>query len=286
VATRAGTVAAVGDLARDTIVEGSAGRYRSGLAEDWRIWGPMGGYVASVALRAAAAEVDGGLEPASLTCQFLSAAAFAPVDLEATVRRASRRTALVDVRLGQEGAAVVDAQVWFAAPADVIEHDFAGSHRYGRPLDHPPIRERTDERSPYPFWNNFERRPVDWIDDWESFEGGDPEWAEWLSFTPTADFDDPVIDVCRLIVLADLPSYPAAMRAHPRSGGTWMAPSLDLSVQFHRVRALGEWLLVHGRAPVAHRGLLAFRSEVWTADGRCAASGSGQLLARALSPPT
>jgi acyl-CoA thioesterase len=57
-------------------------------------------------------------------------------------------------------------------------------------------------------------------------------------------------------------------------------------VQFHRVRALGDWLLVHGRTPVAHRGLLGFRSEVWTADGRCAASGSGQLLGRALPPPT
>ena len=91
-----------------------------------------------------------------------------------------------------------------------------------------------------------------------------------------------MLEACRLLVLADLPSYPAAMRAHPRTGGTWIAPSLDLSVQFHRLDPLDDWLLVHGTTPIAHRGLIGFRSEVWTAGGRMVASGSGQLLGRSL----
>jgi len=33
---------------------------------------------------------------------------------------------------------------------------------------------------------------------------------------------------------------------------------------------------------VAARGLIGFRSEVWTRDGRLAASGSGQLITRAV----
>ncbi len=42
----------MGDLARDTAVQGGAGSYGAVLSRDWEIWGPMGGYVAAVALRA------------------------------------------------------------------------------------------------------------------------------------------------------------------------------------------------------------------------------------------
>jgi len=56
-------------------------------------------------------------------------------------------------------------------------------------------------------------------------------------------------------------------------------------VQFHRVADLGDWLLAQGVSPIADRGLMAFRSEVWTAAGVLAASGSGQLLLRPVTPP-
>jgi acyl-CoA thioesterase len=65
-----------------------------------------------------------------------------------------------------------------------------------------------------------------------------------------------------------------------------VAPSLDLSVQLHRLDDLSDWLLIHGTAPIADRGLIGFRSEVWSADGRQVASGGGQLLSRAVPPPS
>ena len=44
----------MGDLAVDRAVEPIGdGRYRAMVSQDWEIWGPMGGYVASIALRAA-----------------------------------------------------------------------------------------------------------------------------------------------------------------------------------------------------------------------------------------
>lgn len=44
----------MGDLAEDTAPESlGEGRYRVTLSQDWEIWGPMGGYVAACALRAA-----------------------------------------------------------------------------------------------------------------------------------------------------------------------------------------------------------------------------------------
>jgi acyl-CoA thioesterase len=95
-----------------------------------------------------------------------------------------------------------------------------------------------------------------------------------------------VLEACRLVVIADLPSYPAASRAHPTSfSSQWVAPNLDLSVQFHRLSGLGEWLLSVGIAPVADRGLIGFRSEVWTSNHLLVATGSGQLLTRRVPRP-
>ena len=278
----------MGDFERDTRVAGADGRYSATMSEDWRIWGPMGGYAASIALRAAAAEVGRDFLPASLTCQFFAPARFEPVDIAVNVRHASRRTAAVSASIAQEGTAILDLQAWFAVEADIVRHDHAPPHRHGHPDDHKLLTEyELDGPSPFPFWSNFEAKPLDWIEDWEQYPGGAPEWAEWLRFVPTAAFEDPVMEACRLLLIADLPSFPAATRAHPGTDGrTWVAPNLDFAVQFHRLAHLGEWLLCSGTAPIADRGLISFRSEVWTAGGVLAASGSGQLLARNVPPPS
>src|SRR5437763_2649210 len=64
----------VGDLEEDTAVERvSNGRYRATVSSDWALWGPVGGYLASIALRAAGAHSALPL-PASLSCQYLSRA--------------------------------------------------------------------------------------------------------------------------------------------------------------------------------------------------------------------
>ena len=271
----------MGSLAHDTEVHPSDGVYRATLSEDWRIWGPMGGYAASLALRAAAAEVEPGLRPASLSCQFFRPAEFGPVELAVETRRAGRRTAALQVRMLQHGADILDCQVWFAVEDEHIVHDHAGGHAHGDPDDHADISELSDTPSPFPFWDNFESRPVDPVLDWESYPGGEPVWNQWLRFDSDPAFTDPVLEACRLLVLADLPSFPAASRAHPGgSAMTWIAPNLDLAVQFHRLDGLGEWLLCSGSAPIAQRGLAGFRSEVWTRSGALAASGSGQLLIR------
>jgi acyl-CoA thioesterase II len=163
-----------------------------------------------------------------------------------------------------------------------VTHDHVSAHRFGHPDDHRSIHEYEVDGPPFPFWLNFDGKPLDWIEDWEAWPGGDPEWAEWLRFLPTARWDDPVMEAARLVVLADLPSFPAAVRAYPGRDRTFVAPSLDLSVQLHRLTDLSDWLLVHGTAPIAERGLLGFRSEVWCSSGRQVASGAGQLLCRAV----
>ena len=48
----------MGDFEADTRLEGENGRYRASISRDWEIWGPNGGYVAAIALRAAGLDED------------------------------------------------------------------------------------------------------------------------------------------------------------------------------------------------------------------------------------
>jgi acyl-CoA thioesterase-2 len=80
----------VGDLGADTtVVQVDEGRYTADVVRDWEIWGPMGGYIASIALRAAGAEA-GERRPTSFSCQYLGVAAFEPVQISVETRKPGR----------------------------------------------------------------------------------------------------------------------------------------------------------------------------------------------------
>src|SRR5882724_9471270 len=64
-----GAMRRVSDFAIDTALEGSGGRFSARLSRDWEIWGPNGGYVAAIALRAAGAATP-LRRPASFACHF------------------------------------------------------------------------------------------------------------------------------------------------------------------------------------------------------------------------
>ena len=69
----------MGDLEVDTrLEERGEGRFRATLSTDWEIWGPNGGYVAAIALRAAG-RVAKVPRPAAFTGHFLSGAPVAAV---------------------------------------------------------------------------------------------------------------------------------------------------------------------------------------------------------------
>src|SRR5207248_975763 len=82
-----------------------------------------------------------------------------------------------------------------------------------------------------------------------------------------------------LLILADVASWPSAAQAHRANSG-FIAPNLDINVQFHRDGREEQWLLADGVSAVAEDGLIGFRSQVWSDTGRLLASGAGQLLCR------
>jgi acyl-CoA thioesterase-2 len=277
----------MGDLARDTAVEQAGeGRFTAKLSAEWEIWGPMGGYVASVALRAAGA-VSRFARPASFFCQYLSVAAFDAVDLEVRELRSARTAAAHRVEMTQHGKPILEATVWSVGDVDGLEHDVTEFPDVPVPGSLPTIEELLSEEDraagpPFPFWNNFESRPVDFRRDWPPPQPLPPVFRSWYRFVPMPTFDDPWVDACRALVLVDVQSWPAASRQHVEQPPRFIAPSLDLYVAFHDPQPSSDWLLCDGYAPIARDGLMAWNGRLWSADRRLIASGSGQMLCRRL----
>ena len=275
----------MGDLGVDTAVEGGDGTYAASLSRDWEIWGPMGGYVASTALRAAGAH-SSFPRPASLAGHFLGVAAFGPVDITTTTLRKAKKAESMRVTVKQQGNPVFEALVWAVADElDALTHEAAvPPPAAGNPFEHATVLERLAaagvEPDPiYPFWNNFEERPVDWVDDWDNRTSGPPVWTAWLRFLPEPDTSDPWIDASRLLVLVDIGSWPSVTRHHVDTAGMY-APSIDLACHFHRLRPDSAYLLTHGTSPSGADGLITSHQSVWSDDGTFLASGISQLLCR------
>ena len=219
-----------------------------------------------------------------MSCHFLSVAAFDNVDIATTTLRAGKRTASTRATISQQGKPVLEAIVWSVAGAsDGLDHDHAEMPDVPGHTDLKNIRElvNPDDEPPFPFWKNFEVKPLHFLpfEEWIKRPPSEPIWREWLRFSPTATFDDPYVDAARLLILADVASWPSAAQAHPGGNG-FIAPNLDVNVQFHRDAREDEWLLTDGFSAVAEDGLIGFRSQVWSDGGRLLASGSGQLLCR------
>jgi acyl-CoA thioesterase II len=273
--------APVGDFAIDTAVEGGDGHYVARLSRDWEIWGPNGGYVAAIALRAAGAATT-LRRPASFVCHFLSVAEFEPVELTVTTLRATKRAASLRVSMTQHGRAILEGLAW------VVEDRLTGLVHDDVQMPDVPTPERlksideliapADRAQRHRFWDNLEVRPLMWVP-WSERKPDRPVWREWYRFRPRATFDDPFTDAARAALLIDTMAWPAACRAHGPDPG-YVAPSIDVSVQFHRTAPATEWLLCDASAPVAAHGLIGGQTRVWSPDGHLLASGVGQLLCR------
>jgi acyl-CoA thioesterase-2 len=275
----------MGDFAADTAVQGSDGRYRAHLSRDWEIWGPNGGYLASIALQAAGAATP-LRRPATFSCHFLSVADFGDVDVNVTTLRSSKRAASLRIAMTQKQNPILEAIVWVVAAAAGLQHDVAQMPRVPPPEQLQSVDDlitADDRELRHPFWNNLEERPIRWVP-WAQRQPGRPEWMQWYRFRPRSTFDDPFVDAARALLLIDTMGWPAAASAHPRDSG-FIAPSIDVNVQFHRTAPQSEWLLSEQQAAVACDGLIGATARVWSDGGQLLASGGCQMLCRRLAAP-
>jgi len=279
----------VGALGADTAVvpADGPGRFRASLARDWEIWGPNGGYLASVALRAAGAATQLP-RPATFSCLFIGVGSFdTDVDIEVTSIRRAKRAEAMRVCITQDDRALLEAHVWAVDDGlPGLEHDVAVAPDVPGPDELKSFEELAPDEKPHRFWRNFVGKPVTYVPpgEWPPPPPTEPVVRQWMRFAPVARYeDDPWIDACRSVVLLDTFQWPASHRAHLHRGPddpAFIAPNMDLSIRFHRPAAASEWLLVDSVGPVAESGLMAAEARVWSEDRRLVASAAGHLLCR------
>jgi acyl-CoA thioesterase II len=276
----------MGDLSVDTAVEPLGdGRFSARISREWEIWGPMGGYVAAVALRAAGA-MSPFDRPATFYCHYLGVAEFDAVDLEVTTLRSARTAISQRVSMTQGDRAILDATVWSIGVTDGLEHDEYFAPDAPLPNELNSREELPTYRPTFAFWDNVEMKPVTYSPVWPPIGALPPVWQAWCRFRPQSTFeDDPWLDAARAVILLDIQSWPAASRFHAwKEPLGFIAPSLDVYVAFHEPAPTEPWLLGDGCAPVSLSGLLGWNGRLWTTRNRLVASGGGQALYRRVPP--
>ncbi|RIK90669.1 MAG: hypothetical protein DCC71_25450 [Proteobacteria bacterium] len=266
------------DFLADTQVEPEPdrpGRFRAALSPEWAVWGPNGGYLAAIALRAgmAASRLS---RPASFHCHFLASGAFAPVEVQVASLGGGKRAESLRIDVVQGDRMLLAATLW------MVGDDLRGfEHDFGRRPDVPaPAALRSyrdlvgDEYAEwYPIWRSMDGRPVRFRE-----PPGEPRCHTWLRFTDTP-VADRAADALRQLFWLDFPGWNATIAAHPWPF-RFIAPNLDLTAHFHAFAPDADWTLTEGHVPLARDGLVSCVSRCWTEDGRLLATGTTKHLCR------
>jgi acyl-CoA thioesterase II len=265
------------DLEEASRVEGAAGVYRGQVSDHWSIWMPNGGYLSSMALRAAAAESRFS-RPASYQCQFLSVAKPAPVDLAVETLRKGSSAEAFSITMSQDGKEIMRSLLW------LVDRELQGLRHDRVPLPDVPGPDALDNTEKLvgspgsPLFHNIERRPVDVIP--LDVATGEPIDRTWMRFRPRASYDDVLLDSMRALVTCDLMYWPAIANGYDYTKLDVIAPGLDLSVRFHRSMPATPWLYCETRADIAEQGLLGSTCRLWSEDGQLLASSATQAMFR------
>jgi acyl-CoA thioesterase len=247
------------------------------LDPSWDIWGPAGGYIAAIALRAVGRQAPAGHRPLTLTGQFVSRASPGALEVDVQVIKPGG-TSLFAVRLAQKGQLVFLAQIWTSArnAASIIVQPM--SPQVPPPDELPDLMDLFAARGvkPIAFWDNVEGRPVNFR------QYGDPlpdqaNQYRWMRFRDWPATTDPFLDAIRTTMLIDIGVWPGhwhRVSEPPRYG----APSLDIAVHFHDGAPGGEWLLSAADTDVSGNGSISGRVRIFADDGRVLATGSGHCL--------
>ena len=260
------------------------GCFHAQIHKEWRLWWPAGGYVSALALRAAGA-ASRFKRPASIAVQYLSMAAFEPVDIRVNVMRRGKRTEALQVVMAQKERPVLTAQVWMVGQGDGMVHDNTKMPDVPGPEGLDDMSTLTNgENGDKGFFANMEQRPVGWIPFGDRMPG-EPVVQSWYRFRPRTRSLDPVADATRSLVLIDTFSWLSTYGAHPTTGASpWIAPNLDLYVRFHADTTAHDWLFSEMRSDIAKDGLIGAEGTVWTPEGKLAAAGSTQLFCQPRKP--
>jgi acyl-CoA thioesterase len=247
--------------------------YRAAIDPEWFIWGPFGGYIAALAMRAMGAATT-KRRPATFSCQYLRVGAEGPVEIEVEQRKSGRRAECLRASIIQAGAVLLEAQSW------MIDDDLNGlKHTHTRmPEVRPPAAllpwngmwngiENDEERSP--LWAHIDRKLTKRFGT-ADFDPSQARWSCWVRLTQPLPKDDIVQQAARAILWMDMAPWNAALVRHGWPT-THIAPTLDLTVQFQPAFygpwGASDWLLVETESAQAAAGLFGAQSTLWSETG-------------------
>lgn len=260
----------------DTVVTMVDGRLTANLSRDWDIWGPNGGYIASIVLRAVGKVAPPDHKPATFSCQYLSAGQFDAVEIAVEPVRQGRNAWCLNAALLQNGKRVLQAQAWTTNKTDGPQKRDRKMPDVPKPSALKTWAELFPDNEKHPFWAHFDSKPVTPVT-WEMHDARGSVLEDWYRFQDFPYTDDVWLDNARSLLLVDTiqwPSWHRGLKEKPN----YIAPSLDVTVWFHERPGRAEWLLGHARADVAGGGLIHGNVHIWSEDGRLLASGGSNLL--------
>ena len=153
----------MGALADDTAIRDEGGRLAATLSGDWEIWGPNGGYVSAIALRAAGKIAPPDHRPATFSGQYLSVGQFADVEIEAEAVRKGRNAWCINVALVQSGKRFLQAQVWTTNKSEgpaKLERKMPDVKLPGALKSWAELEPLQKDEKPFRFWDNIEAKPA------------------------------------------------------------------------------------------------------------------------------
>jgi acyl-CoA thioesterase-2 len=195
----------------------------------------------------------------------------------AEVVRSGTTSEVLRATLSQDGRAVVLATATRVADdMEGLQHRDHQAPQVPAPETLKPYEALTEDFATWPiYWRQVEGRPCRWP---EEQSAGTPAWRTWLRLRG-AGSQDRRFAAAQILLWSDLAPFNATMAGHVWPN-RWIAPNIDLYVQFHDVDALGEWLLADAQSPLASGGLVAGTTRIWTEDGRLAATSGLQMMSR------
>ncbi len=268
----------MGKLQDDTALSERDGRLFATLSRDWEIWGPNGGYVSAIALRAAGKRAPQGHRPATISVQYLAAGKFAEAEAIVEPVKQGRSACCFNVALVQEGRRFLQAQVWTTDRSSGPDTSELAMPDVPRPSALKTYRElvprESDKRE---FFDNFDVKPLK-IFTREAPHPGGAVIQEWYRFPGFDSGGDVFADCARPLLLIDTLLWPAHHRGLRAGYPNYIAPSLDVSAWFHESPQDSDWLFIDVHTPTARNGLIHGTARVWSEDGRLLATGSSHML--------
>lgn len=243
--------------------------YQVEIHPDWEVWGPNGGYTSALLLRAVGLHTDKDV-PASFSGHYLRVPAFGKADIIVDCVKDGKQAAAYQVRLLQQDTLMTQALVWTSRQGHGLCHQLLPLPPHWVPLAQAGARPPAGNMR---FWENLDIRGL------KNSEG---RYSHWYRFIPDVDTEDPYVDAARSLILIDSMQWPARyyMESEPP---LYVAPSLDLYVQFHRFNPHSQWLFSDALSLSAGHGLVGGSATVWDERGQLLASGGSQSVLRAVA---